>query len=52
MDIEEFLAGLRSGEKPISLTTLRSTVRTGIPGVLDSHRDGRCRMLVPAPPGS
>ncbi|BCW45477.1 hypothetical protein [Arthrobacter sp. StoSoilB5] len=24
MDIEEFLAGLRSGEKPISLTTLRS----------------------------
>jgi hypothetical protein len=27
------------------------TVRTGIPGVLDSHSDGRGRMLVPGAPG-
>jgi transposase InsO family protein len=29
----------------------RETVRTGIPGVLDSHSDGRGRMLVPGAPG-
>jgi hypothetical protein len=44
------LAMLEKDQKPL-VHSDSETVRTGIPGVLDSHSDGRGRMLVPGAPG-
>jgi putative transposase len=44
------IEALNAGEKPL-VHSDSETVRTGIPGVLDSHSDGRNRMLVPGAPG-